>query len=252
MNKPSYLLFKKCTKCGEIKHISRFYKSKSGKYGVTSECKICYKDRNKNYNDNHKEKIKEAHKKWNEKNPNFNKEYGKKWREDNKEYTKNYNKDYNIKHKEERREYNKNYYEKHKEEIKYNNNEYKKNNPHVYFNINNKRRQREENQGRGITKEQWKEMIDFFNWTCAYSGEYLGENDNENIRTIDHIVPLDNNGENEPWNCVPMVRSYNTSKYTNNMLEWYLQQEYFNIDRLTKIYEWRIYAYEKWGGEEFV
>ena len=31
------------------------------------------------------------------------------------------------------------------------------------------------------------------------------------------------------------------------MLEWYLEQEYFNIERLTKIYEWRIYAYEKWS-----
>ena len=246
MNRPSYLLFKKCSKCGEILHVSRFYKRKTGKYGVISECKICYKDRNKNYNDNHKEKIKEIHKKWNEKNPNFNKEYGKKWREDNKEYTKNYNKDYNIKHKEERKEYNKNYYEKHKEEIKYNNNEYRKNNPHVYFNINNKRRQREENQGKGITNEQWKEMMDFFNWTCAYSGKYLGGNDNKNIRTIDHIVALDNDGEHEIWNLVPMVRSYNISKYTNNMLEWYLQQEYFDIDRLTKIYEWRIYAYWKW------
>ena len=44
-----------------------------------------------------------------------------------------------------------------------------------------------------------------------------------------------------------MKRGYNTSKSTKNMLEWYLQQEYFDIDRLTKIYEWRIYAYEKWG-----
>ena len=30
------------------------------------------------------------------------------------------------------------------------------------------------------------------------------------------------------------------------MLEWYLEQDYFDIDRLTKIYEWRIYAYWKW------
>ena len=29
MNRPSYLLFKQCSKCGEIKHISKFYKDKN-------------------------------------------------------------------------------------------------------------------------------------------------------------------------------------------------------------------------------
>ncbi len=88
-------------------------------------------------------------------------------------------------------------------------------------------------------------MMEFFNWGCAYSGIQLTK---EN-RSIDHIVALDNNGENEPWNCVPMYLNYNSSKKDNYVLDWYLQQEYFNIERLTKIYEWRIYAYEKWGKE---
>ena len=87
-------------------------------------------------------------------------------------------------------------------------------------------------------------MMEFFQWTCAYSGEYLG-GDNKR-RTLDHIVALDNGGEHEIWNCVPMSKSYNSKKHTSDMLEWYLQQEYFDIDRLTKIYEWRIYAYWKW------
>ena len=30
-----------------------------------------------------------------------------------------------------------------------------------------------------------------------------------------------------------------------------MEQEYFDIERLDKIVEWQIYAYEKWGGEEF-
>ena len=90
-------------------------------------------------------------------------------------------------------------------------------------------------------------MMDFFNWTCAYSGEYLGGNNKDKKRTIDHIVALDNGGEHEIWNCVPMLKSYNTSKHTNNILEWYIEQPFFSIERLTKIYEWRMYAYEKWG-----
>ena len=87
-------------------------------------------------------------------------------------------------------------------------------------------------------------MMNFFNFRCAYSDEYIGGNSDK--RTIDHIVALDNGGEHEIWNLVPMYQPYNSGKKNNNMLDWYLQQEYFDIDRLTRIYEWRIYAYWKW------
>ena len=120
------------------------------------------------------------------------------------------------------------------------------NNKHISFNSATKRRFQEENQGNGITQEQWYEMMEFFNWECAYSGEYLGGDNKDRRRTIDHIVPISKNGEHEVWNCVPMIKSYNSKKHDNDMLEWYLEQEYFDIDRLTKIYEWRIYAYWKW------
>lgn len=219
MNKPSYLLFKKCTKCGEIKHVSKFCKKKIGKYGVRPECKKCQYEYNKKYREEHKEEKREYDKKWFENNPKKTKEYHKK------------------------------YYENHKEERRESIRRHRKNNPHIVFNQQNKRRSKEENQGRGITKEQWYEMMNFFDWKCAYSGEKMEDNKTTNGRTIDHIVPLDNNGENEIWNIVPMKKGYNTSKHTNNMLDWYLQQKYFDIDRLTKIYEWRIYAYWKWRDE---
>ena len=70
MNKPSYLLFKQCSKCGEIKHISRFYKVKNGKYGVEGACKECRKIHNKKYREEHKD---------------YYEEYGKQYYEDNKD-----------------------------------------------------------------------------------------------------------------------------------------------------------------------
>ena len=30
-----------------------------------------------------------------------------------------------------------------------------------------------------------------------------------------------------------------------------MEQEYFSEERLQRIIEWQVYAYEKWGGEEF-
>ena len=126
---------------------------------------------------------------------------------------------------------------------------FRKNNPQVVFNYSNKRRNKLENQGRGIDEIQWYEMMMFFDFKCAYSNINLGYKEN---RSVDHILALDNGGLNEIWNCIPMVKSYNSSKNKRiDVMNWYLEQEYFDIERLNKIVEWQIYAYEKWGGEEF-
>ena len=178
-------VFKKCTKCGEIKLATsdNFNKDKKGKYGLRSRCKECVKQ----YRENNKDKIKESQKK------------------------------YRLSEKGKR----------------------------TAFNFRSKRRFKEENQGNGITKEQWLEMMDFFEWTCAYSGEYIGGNSEE--RSIDHIIPLSKGGENEVWNCVPMLRSLNSSKRDKDMLSWYKEQSFYNKWRLNKIQKWQEYAYDKWG-----
>ena len=61
MNRPSYLLFKKCSKCGEILHVSRYYKRKKCKYGVNSYCKQCQNNQNKEYKEKHEQEIKAKH-----------------------------------------------------------------------------------------------------------------------------------------------------------------------------------------------
>ena len=136
----------------------------------------------------------------------------------------------------------KNIIKKNKEKCKKSIKEWRENNPDKVFNYANKRRSIEENQGDGISKDQWLEMMKFFDWRCAYSGIML----NKDNRSIDHVVALNNGGLNEIWNCVPMYMPYNTSKHTRDMLEWYTQQEYFSEERLNKIYEWIEYAKNKW------
>ena len=193
-------------------------KKKGGKWGLKNTCKKC----------------------------------DKQWREDNKEERLEYMKQYYKKNKDKRKEYIKQYNKENKDKMKEYNKRWHKNNPEKLFNKHNKRRNKLENQGRGITKEQYKECNKWFDWRCAYSGEKMENNKTSNGRTLDHIVALDNGGLNEPWNVIPMRKGYNTSKYiTENVLDWYLEQEYYSEDRLNKIVEWQIYAYEKWGGEEF-
>ena len=91
-------------------------------------------------------------------------------------------------------------------------------------------------------------MMKYFDWKCAYSGNPL-KND---TRTIDHIKPLNQGGEHEVWNVVPMYRSYNLSKHDKDMLQWYKEQPYYSEERLQKIYEWQEYAYNKWHKNEIV
>ena len=223
-----------CTKCKKILIVweGNFYKCKGCKYGFRNDCKICRDKKSKQYYEENKNKIDE---------------YKKQWYQENKEEILEQRKQYYEEHKKELKEYNKQYYEEHKEEFKEKRKEYNEQNPHISFNSNNKRRQLEENQGKGITKEQWLEMMEYFDWCCAYSGEYIGGDNKDKKRTIDHIVCLDNEGEHEIWNCVPMLKKYNSSKFTNNMEEWYIQQEFYSEERLIKIYAWCKYAYEKWS-----
>ena len=39
----------KCTKCGEVKPVSEFYKRKTGRLGIYNECKICYNKKCEKY-----------------------------------------------------------------------------------------------------------------------------------------------------------------------------------------------------------
>lgn len=268
---------KVCTKCKRIlvAYEGNFYKAKECKYDLRNVCKKCESERSKEYyrkNDNH---IKEKAKKYREDNKEYCKEYKKQYYEENKEEISEKYKKYQEDNKEKIKEYKKQYYEKNKKEIlekckqyreenkeeikkrkrKYreenkekiaeSNKRWQKENPEKVFNRAQKRRLLEESQGSGVTKEQWLEMMYYFDFKCAYSGVYIGGNSEH--RTIDHIVPLSKGGLNEIWNLVPMYSNYNSSKSTSNMEVWYMEQEFFDIDRLLRIYEWIEYAYNKWG-----
>ena len=254
-----------CSKCGKllVANEMNFNKDKSKKYGVRPECKKCKSKLAKEYRQKNIEEIKEKDKKrGNDKRKRKREELIHKYDfvkviESNKTWNNcpfcikicvkcerllvanenNFCKDskglYGLTCvcKDCRKSYKEQYY---------------KENPEKIFNQNNKRRQLENNQGNGITKEQWYEMMNFFEWRCAYSGEYIGGKKNDDNRTIDHIFPISLGGEHEIWNCVPMLKLYNKSKYNNNMIEWYTQQPFYSEERLNKIYEWIEYAKNKY------
>lgn len=248
-----------CSKCGRllVANNINFQKHKDCKYGVQNKCKECQRKYSKQNYENNKDHKKEASKKYSQEHREEKREKDKQYYKDHKEemnkkrkehYLENKekelekNRQYREEHKEEITEQRKQYYKENREKILEEKRKYLKNNPHINFNNHVKRRQLEEQQGNGINKEQWLEMMEFFNWKCAYSGIQL----NKDNRSIDHIVPLLLNGEHEIWNCVPMYMPYNSSKNTKNMEEWYIKQDFYSEERLNKIYEWVEYAKNKY------
>jgi hypothetical protein len=225
-----------CCKCKRIlvANTINFPKQKGKKYGISYRCRECEREYRREYGK--REEVKEKRKE-------YRREYNQ--REEVKERRKISNQRYAEEHREERLKYWKEYNEKHKEERKEYYEVYWENNQDRLFNYNQKRRLLEEEQGNGLTDEQWFEMMTFFGWKCAYSDEYIGGKNNEK-RSIDHIIPITKEGRNEVFNCVPMVKSYNASKSNKDMEDWYRQQEYFSEERLQKIYEWCEFAWNKW------
>ena len=223
-------IFKKCSKCGKYKPLRDFNKRKRGKYGVRSECRICQNEGSIEYRQNNSEAISQRN---------------KKYRENNKEKIATYHKERYQNNKKQISDYHKKYYQINREEILEKHKVYNNTTKGQIAILNGRARRRAKECGEGVTKEQWLEMMNFFEWKCAYSGKYLGKE--ISARSIDHIIPLNKGGEHEVWNTVPMYRPYNCSKQDKDLIEWYLEQPYFDEDRLIKIREWQQYALNKWG-----
>ena len=209
-------VIKKCKNCGKLLVACEFnFRKTNGKYGVHSLCRRCEK------------------------------EYNIKYRKDNKEKIRVKKAEYYINNKDNISEQHKDYYRKNKERLLIHNKEYRNTiqGQLAIFNSNCKHRQLKDEQGRGITVEQYEEMMNFFDGKCAYSGLIL----KQETKSLDHIIALSEGGLNEPWNLLPTFFSLNQSKWKTEMEEWYRQQPFFSQERLDRIYEWKKYAYEKWS-----
>lgn len=241
-------VFKKCSKCGRwlVTSTINFYRDKTGKYGLKYMCKECDKQKSKKYREEHKEELVEKRKKYIEENKEKIAQQQKQYYEKNREIKTQKQRQYYQKNRERILQEHQEYFQNNKKERAAYQKQWKKTPAGIAckFNETVRRRQRKEQQGDGVTKEQWLEMMKYFDWKCAYSGIPLKKGNN---MTIDHIEPLVKGGAHEIWNCVPMDRSLNSSKCDSNMEEWYPQQDFYNEDRLNKIYKWCKYVYNKWG-----
>jgi lipocalin len=108
---------KNCTTCKVEKPLDAFYKNKTKKDGVASQCKVCCKVSQKEYRLKNKEKIAVQDKEYRLKNQEKLSVYGKEYRLKNQEKISVYDKEYNLKNQEKIAAYRKEYRLKNKEKI---------------------------------------------------------------------------------------------------------------------------------------
>lgn len=81
-------------------------------------------------------------------------------------------------------------------------------------------------------KRLWRSKIkEEWGYECAYCGS-------QDKLTIDHIVPKAKGGPDFTKNLLCACHDCNQDKAYSPMEDWYLSQEFFNVERYEKIKKW--------------
>ena len=82
------------------------------------------------------------------------------------------------------------------------------------------------------------------NYKCPYSGKIGYDNLN-----LDHIIPKNSKGGTVLFNCIPVNDRVNISKHSNNLLTWWSSKTYFDYERLDRLVQYILEAYEIYDKE---
>jgi len=254
---------KVCIKCLKLlpATIDYYHKYTRKIDGLFNICKECRKQEKKQYTANNKEKIKKSSKEYYQRNKEEilkkqrayyfgNKDKIKKrilsYRKGNIEYWEK-QKCYTEKNKERIKQRIKEWYTKNRERQllltkKWNDKNCKKrrklmrqhyeNNKDYYYLKTKKRKSTMKNLVSDLTKEQWEECLQYFNYKDAYTGLQM------KVVSQDHVVPIIKDGGYTKYNIVPCDKKVNSSKINKDMDEWFLSQPFYKIERHQKINNW--------------
>ena len=82
-----------------------------------------------------------------------------------------------------------------------------------------------------LAKRRYRQSIyEAWDHCCGYCGD--------KATSLDHIVPRFKSGSSNRNNLVPACRRCNQNKASNDMEEWYRQQDYFCEERLERLVAW--------------
>lgn len=213
---------KTCTKCGEAKPISEYYKQKHGKYGVRSRCISCTLQENKEWDTKNPTQRAAISLRWQVNNPDKNREKSRAWAEANKLKKKLY-------------------YEQNKKRILTYSSTWAKSNRDRLNVRDRNRRARIRNAEGTHTAQDIQSQLETQDGYCAYCGVDL---ESTGYHT-EHIRPLNKGGRNDIINLVCTCPTCNTSKQDKTLPEWF---DYLDaVNQLTDTLATNIiFVHEQW------
>jgi hypothetical protein len=210
------ILHKQCSKCKEWKPEAEEYfyicSKKNPDKGFQGECIVCSRERALTRKRNNLEKVKAVNRNWYYNNKERINKTARRWREENPERKQQYQL------------------------------EYQKNNPEKMAQYSERRRQHKKHE---ITKSEWENCKNYFNFTCAYCGLPLSEHyyTRKGITKLGdfHKEHVNHNGGNDLTNCIPSCGSCNDQKWKFEFEEWYNKNNLnFTQKRYDRIIQWLI------------
>jgi len=210
-------------------------KQRVRKYNI--ENKEVIKKRNARWRKENKEKIREYRlrnretrlrkkKEWNKENKEHVKKYQEKWRGKNKKAIEEYNKNKYINNREEEIKKVKEYQKKNRAKILDYKRRFREENKELlalkqkeYLQTEKgkanlqrcatKRRAREREIINTLTSEEWLQILEDYDYKCAYCGCEFNE---DTLPTRDHVIPISKGGHNTKENVIPACLSCNAKK----------------------------------------
>lgn len=207
MAKPIEMPDKQCRTCGKQKPLTDFYKRKSSKDGVRSECKQCFLIASSNRYQNNREKhaeyyqknrdaISEKRKAYYLANKESLSEYFAAYRKDNRERIAEYRAQYNAANSEKRQIQRKRWADA---------------NPERKREHEQRRRTKKLENGTFVVSEKFLRKL--YSSPCLTCGTTIGI-------TADHVIPISRGGVHSEGNLMPLCQSCNSSKKQFFLMEW--------------------------------
>lgn len=216
-----------------------FQQQKQSKDGLSWRCKQCLKVYEKRRYWKHRDKRKNEVKEFYNDNKDKILEYQKNYYSENKEKVNDRNRIYRQNNREKINEHLRRHYVKNKEKYILKVKEYRHTpkGKQVEREHWQKRRKIQQANVFTLSLEDWNKALTYFGDACAYCGS-------EEKLEQEHVIPISKDGYYNKQNIIPACKACNSSKKDRYIEEWYHRQDFYNENRLKKIYEWTNFDYK--------
>jgi 5-methylcytosine-specific restriction endonuclease McrA len=201
---------KRCSKCGEVKPRTSFYKDNKRKDKLTPQCSVCMRANFNDRSDESKERKRVHSREYYHLNIESMRE---KYKEITKRYRDNHKDTHNKKQKERRqnnperyKEYRDRFYWNNWEKVQAKHKKWVAKNPEKNREYKANRRAKKLQAGGNFTAKEFKELCNSFHNVCLCCGS-------TDRLVADHVMPISRGGTNSIDNIQPLCFSCNAKKH---------------------------------------